>query len=170
MSFEDIEAIKCVKYSYCNGIDRCDLALLESIMTPDIKVDYVGGTYRFRANGRDEVLKIMKQAFNPKFVSCHTVHMPFIDLTSATTANGRWRLLDYAMNLAKANEVTVGAAEYQDTYQKGDDGNWRIRSSGYERIFERVFNEPDPALTHYFLGGGHVDKDSDLAKAKPFVG
>ena len=169
MSYEDIEAIKRVKYNYCNGIDRCDLDLLKSIMTPDIEIDYVGGTYRFKASGRDEVLAVMKQAFNPQFVSCHTVHMPFIDLTSATTATGRWRLLDYAMNVAKANQVTVGAAEYVDFYEKGEDGQWRIRTSGYERIFERVFDEPNPALTHFILGGGHVDQSADYANAKPFT-
>ena len=168
MSYEDIEAIKRVKYNYCNGIDRCDLVLLRSIMTPDIEIDYVGGSYRFKASGREEVLSIMKQAFNPEFVSCHTVHMPFIDLISETMAKGRWRLLDYAMNLAQENLVTVGASEYQDTYVKGEDGLWRIRSSGYERIFERVFKEPDSSLTHYILGGGHVDVTSDFANAKPF--
>ena len=168
MSFEDIEAIKRVKYNYCNGIDRCDLVLLKSIMTPDIEIDYVGGSYRFKASGRDEVLGIMKQAFNPEFVSCHTVHMPFIDLISPTTATGRWRLLDYAMNLAQENLVTVGASEYQDTYEKSEDGLWRIRTSGYERIFERVFKEPDPSLTHFVLGGGHVDMTTDFANAKPF--
>jgi len=131
MSFEDIEAIKRVKYNYCNGIDRCDLDLLESIMTEDVEIDYVGGT-------------------RPR------------------TAKGRWRLLDYAMNLAEDNLVTIGAAEYSDEYEKGEDGVWRIKSSGYERIYERVFNEPEPALTHFFLGGGHTDKTADYADTKPF--
>lgn len=168
MSWEEVEAIKRVKYNYCNGIDTCDLDLLKSIMHPDVEVDYVGGSYRFKASGRDEVLGIMKQAFNPEFVSCHTVHMPFIDLTSSTTAKGRWRLLDYAMSLKDNNLVTIGASEYTDTYAKGEDGNWRIRTSGYQRIYERVFNEPDPKLTHFILGGGHVDKDTDFAGAVPF--
>lgn len=168
MAWEDIEAIKRVKYNCCNGIDRCDLNLLKSIMHPDIKIDYVGGTYRFKAAGRENVLAAMEQAFHPNFVSCHSVHMPFIDLTSETTATGRWRLLDYALNLDLDNLVTIGAAEYRDIYEKGDDGVWRIKTSGYERIYERVFNEPDPALMHFILGGGHVDKSTDFADAVPF--
>ncbi len=72
------------------------------------------------------------------------------------------------MNLTEENLVTIGAAEYQDVYEKGEDGLWRIKSSGYERIYERVFNEPEPALTHFFLGGGHTDKTSYFANAKPF--
>jgi len=168
VSFEDIEAIKRVKYNYCNGIDRCDIALLESIMTPDVEIDYVGGTYRYKASGRDKFLDAVRGSFNPEFVSCHTVHMPFIDLTGEREATGRWRLLDYAMNLAQDNLVTIGAAEYRDTYVKGEDGLWRISASGYERIYERVFNEPEPALTHFFLGGGHTDQESDFANAVPF--
>lgn len=94
--------------------------------------------------------------------------MPFIDLVSASTATGRWRLLDYAMNLKEDNLVTIGAAEYRDTYEKDTNGSWRIKSSGYERLYERVFNEAEPALTHFFLGGGHTDKETDFAGAAPF--
>lgn len=167
MSFEDIEAIKRVKYNYCNAIDTCNLELLEAIMTPDVEIDYIGGHYRYKVSGRDNFLTAVKGSFNPKFVSCHTVHMPFIDLTGERTATGRWRLLDYAMNLAEENLTTVGAAEYRDTYEKGEDGIWRIKSSGYERIYERVFKDADPALTHYFLGGGHTDPSSEFAEIKP---
>ena len=142
------------------------MELLASILTPDVEIDYVGGTYRYKVSGRDNFLDAVKGSFNPEFVSCHSVHMPFIDLTGPNTANGR--LLDDAMNLAEDYLVTIGAAEYQDTYEKDRDGNWRIKSSGYERIYERVFNEPEPALTHFFLGGGHTDKPADFAGAKPF--
>lgn len=169
MSFEDIESIKRVKYNYCNGIDRCDLALLESILTEDVEIDYIGGHYRYKVSGKQNFLDAIKGSFNPKFVSCHSVHMPFIDLISPEKATGRWRLLDYAMNMTEDNLVTIGAAEYQDVYEKCEKGIWRIKSSGYERIYERVFNEPEPALTHYFLGGGHTDKTRDFADAKPFV-
>ena len=81
ISFEDIEAIKRVKYNYCNGIDRCDLELLKSILTPDVEIDYFGGTYCYKVRGRDNFLVALKGSFNPEFVSCHSVHMPFIDLT-----------------------------------------------------------------------------------------
>ncbi len=168
MSFEDIEAIKRVKYNYCNGIDKCDLELLESILTPDVDIDYVGGTYRYKVSGRDNFLEAVRGSFNTEFVSCHSVHMPMIDLTGVDSAKGSWRLLDYAMNLAQENLVTIGAAEYHDTYEKGTDGKWRIKSSGYERIYERVFNEPEHALTHFFLGGGHTDKTAEFADTKPF--
>lgn len=60
MSWEGVEAIKRVKYNYCNGIDRCDLKLLESLFTPDAEIDYVGGTYRFKTSGRENILAALE--------------------------------------------------------------------------------------------------------------
>lgn len=54
--------------------------------------------------------------------------MPFTDLVNASTATGRWCLLDYAINLKEDNLVTIGSTEYRDTYEKGNDGLRRIKS------------------------------------------
>ena len=78
--------------------------------------------------------------------------MPIIEILDDTTAKAQWRLLDYAMNLRENNQVTIGAAEYVDDYVM-EGGQWRIKKSAYTRIYERVFNETDPALTAYILGG-----------------
>ncbi|MEM9013726.1 MAG: nuclear transport factor 2 family protein [Pseudomonadota bacterium] len=155
LDLEAIERIKRVKYAYCQAIDTCDLALLETVFAPDATVDYEGGTYRFQAEGRDNILAAIKAAFHDEFVACHSVIHPVIDVTSETTATGSWRLIDYAMNLRENNLVTIGAANYKDSYTH-DGRSWRIQSSSYTRIYERVFNEPDAALTHFILGGGHV--------------
>lgn len=149
---ETIEAIKQVKYSYCRAIDTCNLEMLESVFTPDAEIDYHGGTYRFQAQGRDKILAAIKASFHEDFIACHTVHMPVIEISSDNTAKGQWRLLDYAMNLRENNMVTIGAAEYVDDYVL-EDGRWQIQKSSYTRIYERVFNETDPALTAYILGG-----------------
>lgn len=149
---ETIEAIKQVKYAYCRAIDTCNLEQLESVFIPDAEIDYHGGTYRFQAQGRDKILAAIKGSFHEDFVACHTVHMPIIDIVSDTEAKGQWRLLDYAMNLRENNMVTIGAAEYVDDYVLDGD-TWRIKKSSYTRIYERVFNETDPALTAYILGG-----------------
>jgi len=78
--------------------------------------------------------------------------MPIIKVKDDNSATGQWRLLDYAMNLRENNMVTIGSAEYVDDYVRID-GQWRIQKSAYTRIYERVFNEPEPALTAYILGG-----------------
>jgi len=150
--FEIIEMIKQVKYAYCRAIDTCNLEALEAIFIKDAEIDYHGGTYRFQAKGRDKILAAIGAAFHKDFVACHTVHMPIIKIKDSSTATGQWRLLDYAMNLRENNMVTIGAAEYVDEYVL-EGNHWRIKKSSYTRIYERVFNETDPALTAYILGG-----------------
>ena len=151
MDLEAIERIKHVKYRYCRGIDTCDLALLESIFTEDAEIDYIGGSYRFQAKGRDTILQAIEQSFHKDFVAAHSVTHPIIEVKGDGTATGEWRLTDYAINLREDNLTTVGAAEYRDLYRL-EDGHWRIARSTYTRIFERVFNEPNPALTFAVLG------------------
>ncbi|MEM9704790.1 MAG: nuclear transport factor 2 family protein [Pseudomonadota bacterium] len=151
-----IEAIRRLKYSYCQAIDTCDLELLSSVFADDATIDYEGGTYRFQAEGKPAILEAIEAAFHSEFVACHSVIHPIIDVQTETAATGSWRLLDYAMNLRENNLVTIGAATYQDKYRKEGD-RWVIGSSAYKRLFERVFTESEPALTHFFLGGGHVN-------------
>lgn len=151
LDLQAIEQIKRLKYEYCEGIDTCDAELLRSVFSEDVTVDYQGGTYRFQAQGRDNVVNALKQAFHPEFVACHAVTMPIIDVHADGTADGRWRLIDYAMNLRENNLVTVGAAIYRDKYVLVD-GAWKISHASYTRIYERVFHEPDAALTAHILG------------------
>ncbi|RJF93125.1 nuclear transport factor 2 family protein [Sphingomonas cavernae] len=151
LDLEAIERIKRVKYLYCEAIDRCDLALLETILTEDFSADYQGGSYRLQARGRAEFLAAIKAAFHPDFVGCHAVQHPIIDVHGDGTASGRWRLVDYAMSLRDDNLTTIGAATYVDDYALVD-GAWKLRRSAYTRIYERVFNEPNPAITFHILG------------------
>lgn len=151
LNLEAIERIKRVKYLYCRGIDTCDIALLETLFTPDASVDYQGASYRFQADGRDAILRAIEAAFNKDFVACHTVHHPIIDVHEDGTADGEWRLVDYALNLAENNLTTIGAATYRDRYVLSD-GAWKIQRATYTRIYERVFNDPDPALAFHILG------------------
>ncbi|MAK57302.1 MAG: hypothetical protein CML26_01865 [Rhizobiales bacterium] len=154
--YENIEQIKQLKYRYCRGIDSCNIEELGRVFTEDARINYQGGSYTFEAEGKENILTAMKFAFHDKLVSCHTVHMPVIEITGETTAKGQWRLLDYAMNLAEDNKVTVGGAEYVDDYVKNTDGVWQIKQSVYTRVYEQVFLQDNHNLTHYQLGGGLV--------------
>ncbi len=156
MDLVQMELIKRLKYSYCRAIDSCDIEALTNIFTEDAEICYEGGSYKFEAKGRDQILEAMKFAFHDKLVSCHSVTMPVIDIIGPRTATGQWRLVDYAMNLAEENKVTVGASEYVDDYVLGDDEAWRIQRSRYTRVYEQVFQQDDHNLTHYQLGGGLV--------------
>jgi len=151
LRLEDIELIKRLKYTYCRGIDSCDIPLLETLLTDDMSVDYIGGSYRFQADGKDAVLGAIKAAFHSEFVSCHTVHHPIIDVHDDDTADGHWTLTDYNIHLGYL-QLTHGCSFYVDKYVK-QNGAWRIRRSTYSRLFEEVKTLSErPNLTAHLLG------------------
>lgn len=151
---EEVERIKQLKYAYSRAIDTCDIATLRALFTEDADIDYRGGSYHFQMAGRENILGALESAFHARFVGSHTVHMPVIELKDDGTAEGLWTLLDYAHDL-DSGKTTVGAAHYRDRYVK-QDGSWRIRHSGYVRVYERVYQEEDVGLTAHMLAAIHA--------------
>jgi hypothetical protein len=150
LRLEDIELIKRLKYRYCTAIDTCDTSVFPVLFTDDVEVDYVGGSYRFEAKGKEAVIAALTAAFNSRFLSSHTVHHPIIDVHDDDTADGRWTLVDYNIQF-DYNMVTNGTSFYRDHYVKRN-GAWLIHKSSYSRLYERV--EPVPAslnLTAHYL-------------------
>ncbi|MDT0575341.1 nuclear transport factor 2 family protein [Croceicoccus sp. F390] len=154
LDLQAIELIKRLKYNYCRSIDTCNTAMLREVFAEDAKIDYRGGTYRFEMAGRDGIVDALETAFHKDFIASHTVHMPIIDV-DGDHATGKWTLVDYALNLAKNNETTVGAAHYDDEYVHRD-GRWQILRSQYERVYERVYHDADPYLTAHMLPDLHA--------------
>ena len=151
LRLEDIELIKRLKYRYCTAIDTCDTAVFPTLFTDDIAIDYVGGSYRFQANGVAEVVGALTAAFHGEFLSSHTVHHPIIDVHDDDTADGRWTLVDYNIQFDQ-KLITTGTSFYVDKYVKRN-GEWRIKASSYSRLYEIV----DPLegkinLTAHYLG------------------
>ena len=151
LPLEDIELIKRLKYRYCRCIDTANLAELKELFTGDASVCYVGGSYRFEAQGRDRILEALEYAFHSQAIAFHHVNHPEIDVTSPTEATGTWYLKDWFCDL-RNKIVTDGSALYRDRYLKVG-GEWKIAFASYERIFEIVtpFSEP-PNLTAHWLG------------------
>ncbi len=149
LRLEDIELIRRVKYRYWRCIDTGDVEGLRDILTEDLKVDYVGGTYRWQVQGREAFLQAVAQSFNANAIACHTGHHPEIDVLSDTTAKGTWYLTDVFINLV-TKQVTTGSALYRDEYVKID-GAWRIRVTTYERLYEIVepFTDLSKIKAHY---------------------
>src|SRR5438067_11443136 len=91
---EDVEAIKKLKHRYFRGIDTADLALLADLFTDGVRVDYVGGTYRWQVEGRRALLDQIAAGFHAESVGCHTGHHPEIEIVGAGEATGTWYLTD----------------------------------------------------------------------------
>lgn len=135
----EIEAIKRLKYRYMRCLDLKRWDEMEECFTEDASAAYHGGKYAFE--GRDRILDFFRRAMPAEMITAHHVHHPEIELTSETTATGVWALEDTVIHTGQ--QVTIrGAAFYRDEYVKRD-GRWRIRSTGYERLYEEVQSRVD---------------------------
>jgi hypothetical protein len=150
LPLEDIELIRQLKYAYCRCIDTANIAELRTLFTEDAAVCYVGGTYRFEAQGRDTIIEALENAFHADAIAMHHVNHPEITVTSPTEATGVWYLKDWFLDL-RHKIITDGTSLYRDRYVKRD-GKWLIQYASYERIFEIVTPVTEtPNITAHYL-------------------
>lgn len=140
--FEDLEAIKRLKYRYQRFLDCKLWNELRTLFTEDATVGYDSG--RLSASGPDQILDLLRGTLaRTDVVSLHQVHCPEIDITSATTARGIWYLHDFVVNPGEESggmpgcSVLQGAGFYADRYVKAK-SDWKIQHTGYERTFELI--------------------------------
>lgn len=149
LPLEDIEHIKRLKYRYCRCIDTANIAELRELFTEDASVCYVGGSYRFEAEGRDRILEALEYAFHAQAIAFHHVNHPEIDV-NGDKATGTWYLKDWFLDL-KHKVITDGSALYKDRYVRRG-GQWLIQRATYERIYEIVTPVTDvPNITAHYL-------------------
>ncbi len=160
LRLEDIELIKQLKHRYMRCLDSADAAGLRATMHPDIGILYIGGSYRFEMEGRDNVMAALSGMWNKNYAGSHIVHHPEITVHDDDTADGIWYLTDTALNF-NIGMSTQGAAIYRDRYVKHD-GVWVIRQSGYTRLWERFEKfDAKPNLT------AHLFATLDLPEHQP---
>ena len=135
VDLQEIEVIKRLKYKYMRCIDEKRWDELAECFTEDATVSYSGGRYAFA--GRDAIMKFLVDSmYRDSFLSSHRIGQPEIELTSEATATGIWALEDTVIDTHF--EITLrGSAFYRDEYRKID-GEWKIRSTGYDRTFEEI--------------------------------
>jgi len=140
----EIEAIKRLKYRYCRCLDEKRWQELEQCLTKDATSSYSDGKYSF--TDRAGIMSFLREALGlASRISSHRVHQPEIDFTSPTTATGIWALDDVVIE-TDAGVTIRGAAFYRDEYVKVG-GEWKIKSSGYTRIYEEMESRADtPSL------------------------
>jgi hypothetical protein len=160
LPLEDLEHIKRLKYAYCRCIDTANVTELATLFTEDASICYVGGSYRFEAQGRDRICEAIGYAFHSQAIAFHHVNHPEIDFVSPTEATGTWYLKDWFLDL-KHRIITDGSALYKDTYVK-QDGRWWIKRATYSRIFEIVtpLTETPNITAHYLAQHGKPPADA----------
>jgi hypothetical protein len=146
----DIEQIKQLKYRYFRCFDTADIDGIAATFHPDVTLDVNGGIYRFRLEGRDKYIDMVREGAHAEMIMQHNGHHPEIELVSASEARGIWYLQDSVWEFRRKLHIT-GAAIYRDRYLKVD-GAWLIKDIGFERIHEIVETiETPPNVTFSYL-------------------
>lgn len=147
----DIEAIRQLKYAYFRCVDTANLEELATLFHEDVSVHFVGGTYEWKIQGKQDYIDNIGMSFSKAAVGQHNAHHPEIQVLSDTEATAIWYLADN-MWILNHNAKTCGTAIYWDRYLKVD-GRWLIKDTSYERVYEinEVLSEP-PNLSSHYLG------------------
>lgn len=146
----DIEAIKQLKHAYFRCIDTANFRELEELLHDDVTVDFIGGSYEWKLNGKHEYVASVRKAFTREAVGHHNGHHPEIQILSESEATGIWYLADDMWVLTHKFH-TKGTAMYWDRYVKVD-GSWKIRETRYRRIYEMSgLLEQNPEFSSHHL-------------------
>jgi hypothetical protein len=146
----DIEAIKQLKHAYFRCLDTANFEEQAELVHDDVSVNFVGGGYEWKLEGKQAYIDAQKKAFHRQSVGQHNGHHPEIQILSATEATGIWYLSD-SMWVTNFNFYTTGTALYWDRYLKVD-GCWKIRETSYRRIYEiSQLLEENPSFSVRYL-------------------
>jgi hypothetical protein len=157
-----IEEIKKLKARYFRCLDTKDWVGFQSVFTPDIKLDsrqaFIAReppTGRWVVNGTPvpdadallgemymEGIETVRLGFESlrNVTSIHHGHMPEIEITSPTAAVGIWAMEDQlrwpegGWPVAGPYTRMSGYGHYRETYEKGADNQWRIKTLTLTRM------------------------------------
>ena len=144
MTLEDLaayEAIRQLKGRYCYHLDYKEWDAFANLFTLDatLDVDQVVSTRgedpqpQPTVNGRAQILKFMPGMLSAAD-TVHQVHMPIIELTSATSAKAIWAMEDI---VRMPGFFLEGRGHYRETYLR-EDGVWRIASLHLTRTWLNI--------------------------------
>lgn len=157
-NLQDIEAIKRLKYAYLRALDLKQWDELAACLTDDATAAYSDGKYSF--TGRDQIMRFLRDALGSgSKITVHRVQQPELDITSESTATGTWALDDVVIDTG-ANITRRGAAFYRDEYVKTPVG-WKIRHTGYQRVYEEVESRADTPSLRLTANRWHVPEEKN---------
>jgi hypothetical protein len=128
-----LEQLRQLKYRYLRTLDLKQWDDFADTLTPDVRTNY-GEQLTF--DDRDAVVTFMRNSLGPTIITVHQCHHPELSI-DGDTATGTWYLEDKVI-VTEHRMLLTGAAFYDDTYRRCDDGAWRISRTGYRRSYEAV--------------------------------
>jgi hypothetical protein len=138
-----LEEIRRVKHRYLRCVDLKRWDELAETFTADATADY--GTPALgkpiRLASRDSIVAFLRERLGPDIITVHFASQPEIDV-DGDSATGTWCFEDTVIATGYRVVIT-GAAFYEDRYQRGTDGRWRIAHTGYQRTYEATMSLDD---------------------------
>jgi hypothetical protein len=139
-----IEQLRQLKYRYLRTLDLKQWDDFADTLTDDVSASY---GERLSFEGREAVVKYMSEALGTgAIITVHQCHHPEITI-DGDIASGTWYLEDKVI-ITEHRLVLTGAAFYEDTYRRCDDGAWRIAKTGYIRSYEAMQSLDDTPSWH----------------------
>ena len=143
MDLVAFEEIRQVKHSYLRCVDLKLWDDLADTFTADATAEYgtpaLGAPIRLA--GRDAIVAFLRDKLGPDIITTHFATQPEITV-DGDTARGTWSFQDTVI-ATEYRVVITGAAFYEDSYARGDDGKWRIAHTGYVRTYEATMSLDD---------------------------
>lgn len=138
-----LEEIRALKFRYLRCIDLKLWDELGDTFTDDAVANY--GTHAvgepLHLAGREQIVDFMRSSLGPNIITVHFASHPEIEI-DGDRATGSWCFEDTVI-VTDARIVIRGSAYYQDRYERGSDGRWRIKLTGYERTYEAMMSLDD---------------------------
>lgn len=134
-ALKEIDAIEQLKARYCRLLDTKQWEAWREVFTDDFVSDTSEAAGKVIEGADAFVAFVRQQLGNPSQTTSHQVHMPEIELTSATTAKGIWALEDWVDFTPVLG--LHGHGHYHETYVKIN-GRWRIQYSKLTRIRQEL--------------------------------
>ncbi len=131
-----IHEISNLKARYFRCMDTKDWAGFEAVFAGDATADYTppgGKPGEWTAAGAANIVALVKNVVAPA-ITVHHGHMPEIEITSPTIANGIWAMEDSIWWPAGSRRQTLhGLGHYHETYEKAG-GKWLIKTLRLTRL------------------------------------
>jgi SnoaL-like domain len=160
MDLAVLEDIRQLKYRYLRCVDQKLWDELADVFTPGATVDYGTRVYGkpLKLAGRDEIIAFFRANLGPQIITVHAAGQPEITV-DGDKASGTWRFEDTVI-ATEHRVVIAGAAYYQDRYERGADGAWRIAHTGYVRTYEAMMSLDDLPSFKFLAGVPKAAKTS----------
>ena len=143
MDLVELEKIRQLKYKYLRCVDLKLWDEIGDVFTADATADY--GTPSagrpLDLKSRDDIVGFLRDSLGNGIITLHAAGQPEIAI-DGDTATGTWRFTDTVI-VPDFKVVISGAAFYEDTYRRDEDGQWRMSHTGYVRIFESTMSLDD---------------------------